>query len=186
MIYRCLLALAVLLAVCAAGLSQSSDANKTSPKTAANNSKSAKDAEAERILKERRDNAQNLLINLAADAGRFNDQTLRARTQARIADVLWSADPERARALFRKAWESAEIVDQDAQRKLQEEIKQQQAKGGGNVAVTGPRDIRSEVLRMAARHDRALGEELLAKLKVEKEQQATDAANRPPSGPYEA
>src|SRR5439155_374702 len=101
--------------------------------------KSVKDPEAERIAKERRDNAQALLISLAADAGRFNDQTLRARTQARIADVLWSADPDRARAMFRKAWESAEIVDQEAQRKLQEEIAQQKAKNGGDGAAADQR-----------------------------------------------
>lgn len=167
---------------------QPNDAAKPAAKavTTATPEKSAKDPEAERLAKERRDNAQALLISLAADAGRFNDQTLRARTQARIADVLWSADPDRARALFRKAWESAEIVDQEAQRKLQEDIAQQRAKNGGNVAVTGPRDIRSEVLRLAARHDRALGEELLAKLKIEKQQEAADAANRPPSGPFDA
>ncbi|MGH3851451.1 MAG: hypothetical protein ACRDRT_17455, partial [Pseudonocardiaceae bacterium] len=109
---------------------------------------------------------------LASDAGRYNDQTLRARTQARIADVLWEADPERARSLFRKAWESAEIVDQEGQRKMQEDIKQQEAKRG-SVAVSGPPNIRGEVLRLAARRDRPLGEEFLAKLKLEKEQVAT-------------
>jgi len=178
--------LAVVLCLFLATVAAAQPNDVTKPATKPAVDKTAKDPEAERLAKQRRDNAQALLISLAADAGRFGDQTLRARTQARIADVLWSADPDRARALFRKAWESAEIVDQEAQRKLQEEIAQQRAKNGGNVAVTGPRDIRSEVLRMAARHDRALGEELLAKLKVEKEQQATDAANRPPSGPYEA
>ena len=141
---RCLLAVLLLLVACAAISAQPSDANKTAAKTAANSAKSAKDPEAERLMKERRDNAQALLMSLAADAGRFNDQTLRARTQARIADVLWSADPERARALFRKAWESAEFVDQEAQRKLEEDIRQQKAKNGGNGAVTvqGPANIR--------------------------------------------
>jgi hypothetical protein len=167
---------------------QPNDATKpaTKPVATSTTNKSAKDPEAERIAKERRDNAQALLISLAADAGRFNDQTLRARTQARIADVLWSADPDRARAMFRKAWESAEIVDQEAQRKLQEEIAQQKAKNGGPVAVTGPRDIRSEVLRLAARHDRALGEEFLSKLKIEKQQEATDAADKALSNPFDA
>src|SRR5213082_3604782 len=133
---RCLLAAAFVPGLCLAISAQTSDANKPAPKTVASNTKSAKDPEAERLMKERRDNAQALLISLAADAGRFNDQTLRARTQARIADVLWSADPDRARALFRKAWDSAEIVDQESQRKLQEEIKQQKARnGGGSVSV---------------------------------------------------
>src|SRR5262249_50131610 len=91
----------------------------------------------------------------------------------------------RARALFRKAWESAEIVDQEGQRKLQEDIKQQQARGG-SVAVTGPPNIRGEVLRLAARRDRALGEEFLAKLKTEKQQEATDAADRTRSDGFNA
>ena len=125
-------------------------------------------------------------MSLASDAGRFNDQTLRARTQARIADVLWAADPDRARALFRKAWESAEIVDQESQKKLQEEITAQAAKNGGNVSVSGPLNIRAEVLRLAARRDRALGEELLARLKVEKEREATEAADRTKSDPFNA
>lgn len=163
---------------------QPSETAKPAPKTAAN-SKAAKDPEAERVMKERRENAQSLLISLAADAGRFNDQTLRARTQARIADVLWSADPDRARALFRKAWESAEIVDQDAQRKLREDIKQQQARTGG-AAVTAPPNIRGEVLRMAASHDRALGEEFLGKLRTQQQQDATDNADRLRTSPLDA
>ncbi|HJZ80999.1 MAG TPA: hypothetical protein VKD91_11660, partial [Pyrinomonadaceae bacterium] len=172
MSYRLFPALICVLGLSSVLAAQTNEANKTAPaKNVAVNSKTAKDPEAERILRERRANAQAMLLSLAADAGRFNDQTLRARTQARIADVLWAADPERARALFRKAWESAEIVDQEGQRKLQEDIKQQQARGG-SVAVTGPPNIRGEVLRLAARRDRALGEEFLAKLKTEKQQEA--------------
>src|ERR1041384_466788 len=178
--------LAVVLCLFLATVAAAQPNDVTKPATKPAVDKTAKDPEAERLAKQRRDNAQALLISLAADAGRFTDQALRARTQARIADVLWSADPERARALFRKAWESAEIVDQEGQRKLQEEIAQQKAKNGGNVAVTGPRDIRSEVLRLAARHDRALGEEFLAKLKVEKQQEAKDAADKAPSNPFDA
>ncbi|HYX30181.1 MAG TPA: hypothetical protein VE863_16685, partial [Pyrinomonadaceae bacterium] len=186
MIHRCLFAVSLLLGNCGAIIAQPSDATKTPPKTAANNSKPAKDPEAERILKERRDNAQALLISLAADAARFNDQTLRARTQARIADVLWFADPERAKALFRKAWESAEIVDQEAQRKLQEDIKQQQARNGGGAVVAGSPNIRGEVLRLAAKHDRALGEELLGKLRTQQQQDATDATDRARNNPLDA
>src|SRR5215468_5350076 len=139
--------------------------------------KEEKDLEAERILRERRANAQSLLISLASDADRYSDQKLRARTLARTASALWDADTERARAMFRKAWDAAESVDQDAQRKLQEEIKDQQAKRG-SYAVQNPPSIRAEVLRLAARRDRKLGEELLAKLNTEKQQEATDTADR--------
>jgi hypothetical protein len=182
---RLLLVLPCLLFISAIAVAQPNDATKAAAKNTPGNSKSAKDPEAERIIRERRANAQSLLINLAADAGSYNDQKLRARTLARIADVLWDADPEKARTLFRKAWDAAEIVDQEGQRKLQEDIKQQQAKNGGNVAVTGPPNVRGEVLRLAARRDRALGEEFLAKLKVEKAQEATEASDKAKANPFD-
>ena len=185
--YRPLLVIVCLLCLSSYAAAQPAESTRTAPaKNVAANNKAEKDSEAERILRERRANAQSMLMSLASDAGRFNDQTLRARTQARIADVLWSADPDRARALFRKAWESAEIVDQESQKKLQEEIAAQAAKNGGNVSVSGPLNIRAEVLRLAARRDRALGEELLARLKVEKEREATEAADRSRSDPFNA
>ena len=139
--------------------------------------KPTKDANAERLIRERRSQAQALLISLAVDAGNYGDATLRARTQARIADTLWDVEVERARTLFRKAWDAAEIADQEGQRRLQEEMDQQKARRG-SVAVTGPPNLRAEVLRLAARHDRALGEEFLAKFKIEKQQEATDASDR--------
>src|SRR5712691_1171246 len=142
-----------------ANKTQASEPPVASAKDAAAD-KAVRDAEAARVLRERRANAQSLLISLAADAGSYGDLKLRARTLARIADVLWDADPERARTLFRKAWDAAEIVDQEGLRKMQEDIKQQQAKNG-NSAVQGPANVRGEVLRLAARRDRALGEELL-------------------------
>ncbi len=137
--------------------------------------KAARDAEAARVLKERRAQAQSLLISLAADARNFSDQTLRARTQARIADALWDADPERARTMFRNAWDAAEIADAEGQRRMREEAQRQKDKTG-NSALVGPPNLRGEVLRRAARRDRALGEEFLAKLKVEKQQEATEAS----------
>ena len=149
--------------------------------------KAARDAEAARILAEWRTQARSLLLSLATDARNFSDQTLRARTQARIADALWDADPERARALFRSAWDAAELADREGQQRLQEDIRQAKAKTGGGYAVTTPPDLRREVLRLAAKHDRALGEELLGKFKTQKEQEATDAKNRPnPFGADEA
>src|SRR5437773_1706655 len=108
--------------------------------------KTARDAEAARLLAERRTQARSLLLSLAADVRNFSDQTLRARTQARIADALWDADPERARALFRSAWDAAELADREGQARLQEDIRQAKAKTGGGYAVTTPPDLRREVL----------------------------------------
>jgi len=175
---RSLPVLLCLLVVCIPAAAQRNEATKTPPaKEVAAKGKAAFDPETERIIRERRAQAQSLLISLAADAGRYSDQKLRARTQARIADVLWDADPDRARTLFRKAWDAAEIVDQEGLLKMQEDIKQQKAKNG-NSAVLGPPNVRAEVLRLAARRDRALGEEFLGKLKVEKAREATEASDR--------
>ena len=77
---------------------------------------------------------------------RFSDQTLRARSLARIADALWQVDAEQGRLLFRKAWEAAEVADQESDRKLQEEISQQKTRTGGGYAISLPPDLRREVL----------------------------------------
>src|SRR5436853_926529 len=107
--------------------------------------KAAKDLESERILRERRANAQSLLISLAADAASFSDQRLRARTEARIADALWDADQERARTMFRKAWDAAEVADSESRRRMQEEAQQQKSRNG-SVAMAGSPNIQNGVL----------------------------------------
>ena len=128
----------------------------------------------------RRQQARSLLIALSTDARAFHDQTLRARSLARIADALWTVDGEQARLMFRKSWEAAEIADRDNDQKLQESIKAQQAKTGrSGYAINLPPSLRREVLRLAARKDRALGEEFLEKLKIEKAEAATDAKLNP-------
>jgi hypothetical protein len=117
----------------------------------------------------------SLLVSLANDARNYQDQKLRARTLSRIADALWEPDPEQGRALFRKAWDAADAADQDTARKLNEERQRQQANNpDGPIALGGGPDLRSEVLRLAAKRDRALGEELLDKLKEARKQEVTD------------
>jgi tetratricopeptide (TPR) repeat protein len=157
---------------------QSSEASKPGlNKPVGANTKPVKDPEAERLIRERRAQAQALLISLGTDAGTFADQAVRARTQARIAHALWEADAERARTLFRKAWDAAEAADAEGQQRFQEEIRQTQAKTGGGYAVASPPAIRREVLRLAASRDRVLGEELLGKLKAQNEQARNSRSN---------
>lgn len=132
--------------------------------TAADKTKSAKDAEAERVRNERRENARSLLFTLASDAGRFNDSTLRARTLARVADLLWEADRQRARAMFRSAWDAADIAETENVARYRELERQAASTGGLRTSPSPPR-VRQEVLRLASKHDRTLGEEFLAKLK---------------------
>jgi len=84
--------------------------------------------------------------------------------------------------MFRKSWEAAEVADQENDRKRQEEIQRQKAQTGGGYAISTPPEIRREVLILAARHDRALSEEFLEKLKTQKVETANDS--RDPS-PYD-
>src|SRR5438094_2239608 len=156
MMRQALLIFCLLLLVTVAA-AQPNEAKKTTASAEVPKARPEKDPEAERIIRERRANAQSLLISLASDAASYNDLKLRARTLARIADVLWDADPERARAMFRKAWDAAEMVDDESQRRMQEEAQQQKARTG-NATIAGQPNIRNEVLRLAAKRDRALGE----------------------------
>src|SRR5438128_1266669 len=137
------------------------------------------ETEAERLLKERRANAQSLLISLATDARNFTDSTVRARSQARIADMLWEVDRERSRAMFRSGWDAAEVADAESQQRIQEDIRQQQARTGtGGYAIASLPNLRREVLELAAKHDQRLGEELLTKYKDQKARDTADERNR--------
>jgi hypothetical protein len=119
--------------------------------------------EANPLAARRRAQAVALLTSLADESAGFRDETLRARAQARAADALWETDRELARTMFRRAWDAAVSADREALRKQDEDMKAQLARGGPAVSSSPP-DLRREVLRLAARRDRALGEEMLTQL----------------------
>lgn len=134
-------------------------------------------AEAEDALaQQQRIVAISLLTTLAEDAHSFRDQTLRARVQARAADALWDEDNQKARSLFRRAWDDAGAADAESSRKQSEELRRLRVNGAPQVVHNRP-DIRSEVLRLAAKRDAKLGEEFLKNLEEAKEKDAADAAN---------
>jgi hypothetical protein len=120
-------------------------------------------AEADPMAEIRRTTAVSLVNTLADDARVFRDPFLRARVQARSADALWDTDKERARLLFRRAWDDAEAADAESDRRVAEERARQQRERG-YFSISLPPSLRSEVLRLAARRERALGEEFLAKM----------------------
>ncbi len=128
-------------------------------------------SEAALLEVQRRDFVISLVISLADEAKSYRDLGLRARVLARSADTLWDADNNAARALFRRAWEAAEKGDAD-----EVTIKTKDAPPPMVIAMRrmSGRDLRSEVITLAGRRDRALGEELLAKLT---EQTKSDAAD---------
>jgi hypothetical protein len=142
----------------------------------------ANNEEAEAEAAQQRTVAISLVTSLADEARSFKDQTRRARVQARAADVLWDTDPERARELFRRAWEAAEIVDAEAAKKRAEDMKRMESEGGPVVVRGGP-DLRSEVLRLAAKRDRKLGEEFLKALDEAAEKERSEAATNQRNNP---
>lgn len=131
---------------------------------------------------QRRAFAASTLISLATEARSYKDLALRPRVLARAADALWEADNAMARALFVRAWDAAEAADV-----VEVPI------GGRNSPGEVPpaqiaalrklqgADFRVEVLGLASRRDRALGEQFLAKLKTESAGAAGDAKNTGPS-----
>ena len=147
------------------------------PKKAKTNNEEA-DAEAA----QQRTVAISLVTSLADEARSFKDQTRRARVQARAGDVLWDTDPERARELFRRAWEAAEIVDADAAKKRADDMKRMESEGGPVVVRGGP-SLRSEVLRLVAKRDRKLGEEFLKALDEAVEKERSEAATNQRNNP---
>jgi len=130
-------------------------------------------------LAQRRSIALSELRSLAIEARSYRDEPLRARMQARIADALWTSDVDEARTLFRRAWEVAETVEAPPP------VSGVGAPGrrSNNPAVQGARartNLRTEILKLAARRDHALGEEFLAKLAApsnDGEKRASDSSN---------
>jgi hypothetical protein len=150
---NCLLPLVCALGVTAPARAQTSPADSPSRRNAARERPAPENSdEAARL---RRDTAVAMLVELAADARGYKDRGLGARVRGLAADVLWDADEERARSLFRETWEEA----------------------------ADAAESRDEILRIAARRDHALGEEFLQK-RIEAEEKdargnATDARPDP-------
>jgi hypothetical protein len=136
------------------------------------------DRHADQLAEARRTLASSLLTSLAYEARSFRDLALRARVQARSADSLWDSDMENARSLFRRAWDSAESADEENAR-LSEEEQRGRSAARGTTARRQQSSMRREVLRLAARHDRQLGEEFLLKLEDASKQEAANAAAQP-------
>ncbi|HEX8922997.1 MAG TPA: hypothetical protein VF766_16095, partial [Pyrinomonadaceae bacterium] len=181
-----LFAIALCLFVMPSFINAQTPAGKATPQKATKDEKGAK-ATRERpdpLASQRRTTAITLATSLAEEARSFRDEQLRARVQVRTADALWESDAEQARALFRRAWETADSADREAIRLFEEKRREQAGRGGW--AGSGPPNLRAEVLRLAARRDRALGEEFLAKMNEEKDrenQTPTISAENAPAQP---
>jgi hypothetical protein len=128
---------------------------------------------------ERRAFAISLVISLGNEARSYFDLALRSRVLARAADVVWNSDNVTGQALFRRAWEAAEKGDVE-----DVTVKTKDNPPAMVIALRrmSGRDLRSEVLSMVARRDRALSEEFLTKLKSSTDRETEDSKSRPRSG----
>lgn len=125
----------------------------------------------------RRATAVLIITALVESSERFQDPAVRVRTQARAADALWNVDPVAARALFMRAWNTADKLDVEFERVAQEARASALAgRGGGSVMVPNAASLRSEVLALAARRDASLGNLFVSKMEEsDKEGAVADA-----------
>src|ERR1051326_2231898 len=132
--------------------------------------------------------AIQLVSSLADDARNFKDDALKVQVQARVADVLWNVDRVRARALFERAWEAAEVVDVEGRRQADAERKRFLSGRGGTGFIPSPPNLRGEVLRLASMHDRALAEAFLTKIDEADKREDGERNSKPwnPTEPPEA
>lgn len=145
--------------------------------------KPAAKTQAQEIERLRRAKALTLLAETAELARTLDDLFYRARLQALAAEALYPFDPQRARAIFRRAWEAATASD-----KAEQEADAQEA-GTTFDAAEPVTEARDEVLSKTAQRDSALADiflrELLKSVKTasstEQSEPATSTAWHEPS-----
>lgn len=178
----CAVALCLPMLAPAPALAQTTSPAAQSKKPAAATTSPAKKPRtaADPLAAERRANAITLINTLADESRGFRDQTLRARVQVQAADALWETDKERARTLFRRAWDSAELADAENTRRAEE-----QNRAAGRLSTRGLNipNLRGEVLRLAAKRERALGEEFLGRMEEARKRETSELNNASASVP---
>ena len=133
--------------------------------------------DADAIKAQRRAFAISLITTLSDEARSFKDMKLRPRVLARAADALWESDKILARNLFRRAWDAAEQTDAEDSPPAPST-----SKGLSPAMIIVLRrgsssDLRSEVLNLVARRDRALAEEFLDRLEEAKKQATGESSD---------
>ena len=126
---------------------------------------------------QRRAESIALLAETADRAREIEDLFYRARVQSLAGDALWPYDAERARAVFRRAWEAADASD-----KAEQEADRAETGLAADPDAAQFTESRREVIRRAAARDSVLADALLKEMRDEKEEAA--AGNRRPSGPW--
>lgn len=160
-------------------LSQTAAEQKLQSK--ANAEKTNEVSEAGSLEAQRRVFGIALVTSLASEARTYPNLALRANVLSRAADTVWNADNDTARTLFRLAWEAAELGDAD---EVTGKLKGDPPPTAIALKRMSGRDLRSDVVGLAARRDRALGEEFLAKLKDETKRELAESTKDLGAGNY--
>ena len=169
-LWRTVSSVGCLLVLSFSALSQTATQNRVVAERAKDTAVDVIAAEAQR-----RSFATSTVISLATDARSYKDLELRSRVLARAADALWDADNTTARALFLRAWDAAEAADAEGPKidtkRLPKDVPAAFVIG---LKKMGGNDLRVDVLSLASRRDRTLGEQFLAKLKIVTAREADD------------
>lgn len=163
-----------LLVLSSSSLSQTKPQNRVAAKRP---EERKTDIDANATEAQRRIFATSMVISLATEARSYKDLVLRTRVLARAADVLWDADRVTARALFVRAWEAAESADADDSTISPKVSDKKLAARISALKKLNGHDLRVDVLSLVSRRDRALAEQLLAKLKSDSARASEDAMN---------
>jgi hypothetical protein len=137
------------------------NAQTPTPQSQARKNASANPPTEDPELRQRRSLALSALESLAIEARSYRDEPLRARVQARVADVLWEQDQDASRALFRRAWEVAEGLEASAPSTAPSMPGRMPA---GRRPPRPRANLRREILQLVAKRDRQLGEEFLKRM----------------------
>lgn len=99
-------------------------------------------------IERRRSSAVFLLLSLASDAETFTDVSMRVEVIGKVASEIWRVDPDRAEALFLRAWDAATLADAQS-------ASTRDTKADGN--------LRESLLQVIAGTDSRLVEKFLAR-----------------------
>lgn len=138
-----LVLLATVFAVAPVSTTYAQQRVRARPKPSAPAAQSANDT-----ARARRARAVDLLNETAYAARTFDDLFYRARVLTLAADALWSSDEQRARAVFRRAWDAATAADESEEEAIAEESG---VVSGFSDTFVG--DSRDEVLSKVAARD---------------------------------
>lgn len=125
----------------------------TTPKTSKTK---AAEAKARAAAAARKIRAKQLIEEVVADSKLVDSLADRAEIQAEAAYELWPADRNRARVIFRMAWDAASTADKESL-KIQAESKARDPQASTHLSF-----VRGYVLENTAARDRALADEFLS------------------------